>query len=95
MGLFVGQKWCISGNPGNMLLGHHLSVESPLVCSQGMLFQVEWSGMLGLGRGGQRQLRFSKAMDSISLPAHIISEILGPKLQFKMQERALDGRHTF
>ena len=64
MGLFAGQKWCISGKPGNTLLGHHLSVGSPSVCSQDMPCQALWSGMLGLGRGGQRQLRFSKAMDS-------------------------------
>jgi hypothetical protein len=25
-GLFAGRKWCISGNPGNTLSGHHLSV---------------------------------------------------------------------
>ena len=62
MGLFAGQKWCISGNPGNTLSGHHLSVGNPSVCSQGIPCQVLWSGMLGLGRGGQRQLRFSKAM---------------------------------
>ena len=60
----TGQKWCISGNPGNTLSGHHMSVRSPSVCSQGMPCQVLWSGMLGLGCGGQRQLRFSKAVDS-------------------------------
>ena len=60
MGLFAGQKWCISGNPGNTLSGHHLSVGNPSVCSQGMPCQVLWSGMLGLGRGGQRQLRLKK-----------------------------------
>jgi hypothetical protein len=53
-----------SGNPGNKLSGHHLSVGNPSVCSQGMPCPVLWSGMLGLGRGGQRQLKFSKAMDS-------------------------------
>ena len=58
------QKLCVSGNPENKLSGHHLSVGSPSVCSQGMPCQVLWFGMLGLGRGGQRQLRFSKAMDS-------------------------------
>ena len=47
-----------------MLSGHHLSVKSPSVCSQGMPCQVLWSGILGLGHGEQRQLRFSKAMDS-------------------------------
>ena len=57
VGLFAGQKWCISGNPGNTLPGHHLSVGSPSVCSQGMPCQVLWSGMLGLGRGGQGQCR--------------------------------------
>ena len=60
-GPVCGQKWCISGNPGNKLSGHHLRAGSPLVCSQGMPCQVLWSGMLGLGRGGQRQLRLSKA----------------------------------
>ena len=64
MGLIAGQKWCISGNPGNKLSGHHLSVGSPSVCSQSMLCQVLWSGMLGLGRGGQRQLRCSTAVGS-------------------------------
>ena len=64
MGLFAGQKWCISGNPGNKLSGHHLSVKHFSVCSQGMPCLVLWSGMLGLGRGGQQQLRFSKAMAS-------------------------------
>jgi hypothetical protein len=75
VGLFAGQNWCISGNPGNKLSGHHLSVGNPSVCSQGMPCPVLWSGMLGLGRGGQRQLRFSKAMavlprieSSFSLP---------------------------
>jgi len=62
--LFAGQKWCISGNPGNTLSGHHLSVGNPSVCSPGIPCQVLWSGMLGLGRDRQRQLRFSKAMDS-------------------------------
>jgi len=47
-----------------MLPGHHLSVKSPSVCTQGMLCQVLWSGMLGLGRGEQRQLIFLRAMDS-------------------------------
>jgi len=56
VGLFAGQKWCISGNPGNTLPGHHLSVGSPSVYSQGMPCQVLWSGMLV--RGGQRQLSF-------------------------------------
>jgi hypothetical protein len=65
--LFAGQKWCISGNPGNTLSGHHLSVGSPSVCSPDMPCRVSWSGMLGLGRGGQRQLRFLKAMDSNSI----------------------------
>ena len=55
MGLFAGQNWCISGNPKNTLLGHYLSVGSPSVCSLAMPCQVLWSGMLGLGRGGQRQ----------------------------------------
>jgi len=64
VGLFAGQKWCISGNPGNTLSGHHLSVGNPSVCSPGIPCQVLWSGMLGLGRDRQRQLRFSKAMDS-------------------------------
>jgi len=64
VGLFAGQKWCISGNPGSTLLGHHLSIGSPSVCSQGMPCQVLLSGMLGLGRSGQRQLRFSKVTDS-------------------------------
>jgi len=54
MGLFAEQKWCISGNPGNTLSGHHLSAGNPSVCSQGMPCQVLWSGMLRLGRGGQR-----------------------------------------
>ena len=54
MGLLIGQKWCIVGNPGNTLSGHHLSVGNPSVCSQGIPCQVLWSGMLGLGRGGQR-----------------------------------------
>jgi len=40
MGLFAGQKWYISGNPGNTLSGYHLSVRSPSVCSQGMPCQV-------------------------------------------------------
>jgi len=57
-------KMVHSGNPGNKLSGHHLSVWSPSICSQGMPCQVLLSGMLGLGRGGQRQLKFSKAMDS-------------------------------
>ena len=64
VGLFAGQKWCISGNHGNTLSDHHLSVRNPSVCSQGMPCQVLWSGMLGLGRGGQRQLILSTAMDS-------------------------------
>ena len=64
MDLFAVQKWCISGNPGNTLPGRHLSVGSPSVYSQGMPCQVLWSGLLGLGRGGQHQLRFSKAVDS-------------------------------
>jgi len=34
VGLLAGQNWCISGNPGNKLYGHHLSVGSPSVCSQ-------------------------------------------------------------
>ena len=72
MGLFAGQKWCISGNPGNTLLGHHLSVGIPSVCSQGKPCQILWSGMLGLDRGGQRQLRFSKFMSQISPSEHIL-----------------------
>ena len=64
MGLFAGQKWCMSGIPGNTLSVHHLIVRNPSVCSQGMPCQVLWSGMLRLGRGGQRQLRFLTAMDS-------------------------------
>ena len=54
VGLFAGQKWCISGNPGNTLSGHHLDVSSPSVFSQGMPCQVSWTGMLGLGCGGQQ-----------------------------------------
>ena len=57
VGLFAGQKWCISGNPGNTLSGHHMGVRSPSVCSQGIPCQVLWSGMLEMGRGGQQQLR--------------------------------------
>ena len=56
MGLFAGQNWCISEYT---LSGHHLSVGSPSVCFHGMPCQVLWSGMLGLGHGGQRQLRSS------------------------------------
>ena len=52
VGLFAGQKWCISGNLGNTLSGHHLGVGSPSVCSQGMPCQVFWSGTLVLGCGG-------------------------------------------
>jgi hypothetical protein len=61
---------CLLGKNGALLetletaSGHHLSVGSPSVCSQGMPCQVSWYGMLGLGRGGQRQLRFLTAMDS-------------------------------
>ena len=33
VGLFAGQKWCISGNPGNTLSGYHLGVGSPSECS--------------------------------------------------------------
>ena len=40
MGLLAGRKWCISGNPGNTLSGHHLSVGNPSVCSQGIPCQV-------------------------------------------------------
>ena len=66
VGLFAGQKWCISGNPGNTLLGHHLSVGSPSVCSLGMPCQVLWSGMLEMGRGGHRQLRIKENKDLCS-----------------------------
>ena len=55
MGLFAGQEWCFSGNPGNTLSGHHLSVKGPSICSLGMPREVLWSGMLEMGRGGQRQ----------------------------------------
>ena len=60
VGLFAGQKWCISGNPGNTLSGHHLSVRGSSVCFNGMPCQVLWFGLLGLGGGGQRQLRLLK-----------------------------------
>jgi hypothetical protein len=66
VGLFAGQKWCISGNPGNTLSDHRLGVGSPSKCSQGMTCQVSWSGMLDMGRGGQRQLRLKKNKDVCS-----------------------------
>ena len=46
--------------PWNMLSGHHLIVGTSSVCSQGMPCQALWSGMLEMGRDGQRRLRFSK-----------------------------------
>jgi len=55
VGPFAGQKWCISKIPGTTLSGHHLSVGSPSVCSQGIPCQVLWSGMLEMGRCGHRQ----------------------------------------
>ena len=42
MGLFARQKWCISGNPGNTLSGHHLSVRGPSAWSQSIPCQVLW-----------------------------------------------------
>ena len=61
----LGAWACLLGKNGafletleTTLSGHHLGVGNPSVCSQGMPCQVLWSGMLGLGRGGQRQLRF-------------------------------------
>jgi len=49
MGLFAGQKWCISGNPGNTLSEHHLNVGIPLVCSQGMPCRVLLVWNAGVG----------------------------------------------
>ena len=85
MGLFAGQKWCIPGNPGNTLSGHHLSVGNPSVCSQGMHCQVLWSRMLGLGRGGQRQLTIPNKHQALVSPSEhkLMRQTMPDELNYK------------
>ena len=53
MGLFAKQKCAIFENHGSMVFGRYLSCS---IKPPGVFCQVLWSGMLGVGCNGQRQL---------------------------------------
>ena len=50
MGLFAKQKCAIFENHGSMVFGRYLSCS---IKPPGVFCQVLWSGMLGVGCGGQ------------------------------------------